>query len=275
MELLRMRTISTTALSLFLVALHGCVGRGGIISEEGLVLAAPPGSTKESRSQDINKCLAVAIEISRKTNIVTSFERAPLRHQSTGQFLMTTTLSGPKPYMDKDGNPTRAATMVFSGLGQSPVSDRYVICLLAKGYTWPDSVPPKTSDVVDSGLPPEQETTSLYEAAWQYRYHAGLPQEAERLLRRVVAIDEKRLPDDHPVMIQNLGELAIALLELKRIEDGLQYVNRLLPTADRARGHLRSFQAWIFEHYAEAVPPEGKSEYIARLLATAKQLRAK
>ena len=101
-----------------------------------------------------------------------------------------------------------------------------------------------------------------------------MPQEAERLLRRAVAIDEKRLPDSNPIMVQDLGELAIALLEQKRIDDGLQYVNRLLPNADRAKGHLRNFQAWIFEHYAEAVPPEGKSEYIAKLLATAKQLRA-
>jgi hypothetical protein len=187
---------------------------------------------------------------------------------------MSTTLSGPKPYVDSDGVPARAATLVFSGLGQSTVSDRYVICLLAKGYKWPDSIPLTTADIADSGLSPEQETASLYEAAWRYRFYGGLPQEAERLLRRVVAIDEKRLPDSNPVMVQNLGELAIALLELKHIEDGSQYVNRLLPAADRAKGRLRNFQAWIFEHYAEAVPPEGKSEYIAKLLATAKRLRA-
>jgi len=274
MEFLRGQASGIVALSVFLVALHGCVGRGGTIAEGGLVLSAPPGSTKESRSQDINKCLAVAIEISRGTNIVTPFEQVPLRGQSTGQFLKITTLSGPKPYIDSEGIPARAATLVLSGLGQSTVSDRYVICLLAKGYNWPDSIPLTTADIADSGLPPEQETASLYEAAWRYRFYGGLPQEAERLLRRVVAIDEKRLPDSNPVMVQNLGELAIALLELKHIEDGSQYVNRLLPAADRAKGRLRNFQAWIFEHYAEAVPPEGKSEYIAKLLATAKQLRA-
>jgi hypothetical protein len=175
--------------------------------------------------------------------------------------------------VDGDGIPTRAATLVFSGLGQSAVSDRYVICLLARGYKWPDSIPQTTVGIADSGLPPEQETASLYEAAWRYRYYGGVPQEAARLLRRVVTIDEKRLPDSDPVMVQNLGELAMALLELKQFDDGSQYVSRLLPVSDRITGRPRDLTAWIFEQYAKGVPPEGKSEYIAKLLAAAKGLR--
>src|SRR5205809_764646 len=194
MKLRREHTNSIVALSLVSVALHGCAGRGGAVAEEGLVLIPPPASTKESRSQDIDKCLATAVEVFRGTRVITPFEGIPLRGQSTGQFLMTTTLSGPRPYADSDGNPARAPTAVFAGLGQSAVSDRYVICLLAKGYKWPDSIPSKATDITDSGLRPEQETASLYEAAWRYRHYGGVPQEAERLLRRAVAIDEKRLP---------------------------------------------------------------------------------
>lgn len=215
MTSLRRRAEIVAALTPVFAAFCGCAGRGGSVAEEGVVLVAPPSSTKESRGQDIQKCLAAAVQIANGTRVVTPFEAIPLRGQSTGQFLMSSTLSGPRPYADGDGNPVRAPTAVFAGLGQSPVSDRYVVCLLAKGYKWPDSIPPKAADISDSGLPPGQETASLYEAAWRYRYYGGVPQEAERLLKRVVALDEKRLPDSNPIMVQDLGELAIALLEQK------------------------------------------------------------
>jgi hypothetical protein len=271
---MNLRCKHTAALSLLVGTLCGCAGRGGTVAEEGLILISPPSSTRESRSQDINKCLSAAVEIARATRLLTLFESMPLRGQSTGQFLLTSTLSGPKPYVDSEGSPARAPTAVFAGLGQSPVSDRYVICLLAKGYEWPNSIATKGPENPNSGASPEQETASLYEAAWRYRHYGGAPQEAERLLRRAVAIDEKRLPDSNPIMVQDLGELAIALLEQKRIDDGVPYVNRLLPNADHAKGHLRNFQAWIFEHYAAALTREGNSEYIAKLSTTAKQLRS-
>jgi hypothetical protein len=106
-----------------------------------------------------------------------------------------------------------------------------------------------------------------------YRYR-GLPQEGERLLKRVVELDGARLPDAHPYMVQDLGEYAIALLDLKRIDEGLQYVDRLLPAAERSPSNLRKFQAWIFERYAEVLPQDRGPEYKSKLLDTARKLRS-
>jgi len=122
-------------------------------------------------------------------------------------------------------------------------------------------------------FPPEVETKILYEAGRIYRYR-GLPQEGERLLKRVVELDGKRLPDAHPYMVQDLGEYAIALLDLKRIDEGLQYVDRLLPAADQSPKNLRKFQAWIFERYAEVLPQDRGPEYRSKLLDTARKLRS-
>jgi hypothetical protein len=107
-----------------------------------------------------------------------------------------------------------------------------------------------------------------------YRYR-GLPQEGERLLRRAVELDEKRLPDYHPIMVLDMGEFAIALLDLKRTEEGFRYVDRLLQVADRSRPQERKFLAWIFENYAQVLTQETKPDYKSRLLTTAQQLRGK
>jgi hypothetical protein len=241
-------------------------------ADENLTLAPPSGSTKESRASDLKQCLAISNEIARLANVVTPFEKNPLRGQSTGRFLFTATLSGPRPYADDDSNPTRAATILELGNDGSPVSDRYVICLLAKGYQWPGSISSGADEQTKPGFPAEVETKILYEAGRMYRYR-GLPQEGERLLKRVVELDGQRLPDAHPYMIQDLGEYAIALLDLKRIEEGLRYVDRLLPAAERSPSNLRKFQAWIFERYAEVLPVERGSEYKSKLLETARRLR--
>ena len=242
-------------------------------ADAGLTLTPPPASTKESRASDLKQCLAIAAEIARLANVVTPFEKIPLRGQSTGRFLFTATLSGPRPYADDDSNPTRASSALGINNDGSPVSDRYVICLLAKGYRWPNSISVGAQEQPEAGIPPEVETKVLYEAGRMYRYR-GLPQEGERLLKRVVELDGTRLPDAHPYMVQDLGEYAIALLDLKRIDEGLQYVDRLLPAAERSPSNLRKFQAWIFERYAEVLPQDRGPEYKSKLLDMAHKLRS-
>lgn len=275
MALLHKHTIRSIVFSIFLVVLYGCAGRGGIYNDDGLSLVPPPDSTYDSKTRDMKMCLYAALQIETATNILTPFEMSPLRGQPTGHFLKTTIYGDPIPCVDSDTNPKRAATLMLAGLGQSNISDRYIICLLGKEYKWPASIPAATNKTGNSDIPLTQESASLYEAARQYRYYGGAPAEAERLLRRVIAIDEKTLQDDHPGMISNLGELAIALLEQNHTEEGLQYVNRLLPIVDHAKGRSINFLAWIFEHYAIALSSKEDREYITKLLATAKQLRAK
>ena len=256
---------ATLALGALTFALHAR-------AEANLTLTSPVGSSKESRGSDLKQCLAIAAEIARLAKVVTPFEKIPLRGQSTGRFLFTATLSGPRPYADDDSNPTRASSVLGINNDGSPVSDRYVICLLAKGYRWPDAVSTDAQRQPEADLPSEVETKILYEAGRIYRYR-GLPQEGERLLKRVVELDGTRLPDTHPYMVQNLGEYAIALLNLKRIDEGLQYVERLLPAAERSPSNLRNFQAWIFERYAEVLPQDRGPEYRSKLLETARKLR--
>jgi hypothetical protein len=240
-----------------------------VIGDDTLMLVPPAGSTKESRKGDLDKCIAIANEISRLTHVVTPFERIPLRGEPTGGFLS----NGRPGVLNDELIPTRGASALGVNWGQSDVSDRYVICLLAKGYKWPDSVH-AAADSPSSELRPEQETASLYEAGRMYRYR-GLPQEGERLLRRAVELDEKRLPDYHPIMVLDIGELAIALLDLKRTDEGFRYVDRLLQVADRSRPQEKKFLAWIFENYAQNVSQEAKADYKSKLLATAQQLRGK
>jgi hypothetical protein len=263
--LIRKAASPILAVGTLIFALDAC-------ADETVTLTPPSGSTKESRASDLKQCLAIASEIARLANVVAPFEKIPLRGQSTGRFLFSATLSGPRPYADDNANPTRASTALGINQNGSPISDRYVICLLAKGYHWPDAVPLVSERQPETSLPPEVETKLLYEAGRMYRYR-GLPQEGERLLKRVVELDGERLPDAHPYMVQDLGEYAIALLDLKRIEEGLRYVDRLLPAAESSPGNLRKFQAWIFERYAEVVPQDRGPEYKSKLLETARKLR--
>src|SRR5438034_10990283 len=71
MKLRREHTNSIVALSLVSVARHCCAKRGGAVAGEGLVLITPPASTKESRSQDNNKCITTAVELYRTTSLIT------------------------------------------------------------------------------------------------------------------------------------------------------------------------------------------------------------
>jgi hypothetical protein len=68
---------------------------------------------------------------------LTSEEKAPLKGIQTEFFLWWGSLSGPKPVITTDHLPGEARAMPWPNSSKE-VSDRYVLCLLANGYEFPN-----------------------------------------------------------------------------------------------------------------------------------------
>lgn len=229
-------------------------------------LQPPSTSTKESRTEDMQRCIALAQHIDKFTRgDIGRFEAAPLGGRSTGRFL-----SGSRPSATDESVPVAYASALGANWGQSALSDRYVLCLLAKGYGWPASARPL--DESRPALSPEREASTLYESGRVSRL-AGLLNEGERLLRRSVELDETRFSDDSEWMLVAIGEVAIVYLQLKRIDEGLGFVKRLVPHAEKYP-HRKQFLWWIFSNYADALRSAGREKEAASLSERATALKS-
>lgn len=233
---------------------------------ESIQLRLPSGSTKESRTEDMQRCVAIAQQIDKFTRgDIGHFEASPLGGRPTGRFL-----SGSRPSSTEEVAPIAYASALGINWEQSPVSDRYVLCLLANGYGWPDGA--ATLDEKRPALSAEREASTLYESGRIYRL-AGLLNEGERLLRRSVEMDGKRLPDDSEWLLVGIGEVAIVYLQLKRIDEGLGFVNRLVPNAEKYP-RRKQFLWWIFSNYSEALRAAGREKEAASLAERAAALKS-
>jgi len=108
-----------------------CVlGIGGCATDY-IRLTGPPGSTRESRNEDMRQCRSEANATQRPLD---AKEKAALTERSTRGFLRWTDPFAPSSsVVDRDGYPATAP--VRFGPPQE-ISDRYVLCLLERGYRW-------------------------------------------------------------------------------------------------------------------------------------------
>lgn len=212
-------------------------------ADEAVKLIPPTTSTKETRTRDMFNCLGVSEEIAKYAPEISSFEKTPLIGQDTGRFL-----GRGRPAADDDVIPVRYESAVGVNWGQSVVSDRYVLCMLALGYKWPSSIASRSSTAAE--MQPELESNLLYNAGQAYRKH-GVLLEAERLLRRSSEIEEKVSGPDSIKTMRRLAELAAVYFQLGQYEDGLPYAKRLIPVATDYTGSERKFLLLIFDSYGK------------------------
>lgn len=228
---------------------------------------APDASTRDSRAADMHQCVAIAKEIDHfARGMIGPYEKEPLVGQSTGRFL-----SGSTPAANDDVLPTRYESLLGINWGQSALSNRYVLCLLAKGYRWPEAI--RSHAVATEGdrdISHEDEAATLYESGRIYRLR-GLSDEGVRLLRKSVEMDEKRFPDESEWMLVALGELASAYFQLDQIELGMPYVNRLFPHADKVPSQRR-FLSSVMGSYAKRLKAVGNASEAARLEARMQEI---
>jgi len=131
----------------------------------GEELTAPAGSTRESRSKDMGKCLGVAqgaFSLQGSYSLLGIFDdlkKYVLKDRNTGGFVYTTALSGrSSPVVNDEGYPVRNKSL-FSSNASDDLSDRYVMCLLFRGYRWKDSTKTffeEVRDLADQGVAPAQ-----------------------------------------------------------------------------------------------------------------------
>jgi len=131
----------------------------------GEELIAPAGSTKESRSTDMGRCLGVArgafsLQDSYSfLGIFDDLKKYVLKDRNTGGFVYTTALSGrSSPVVNDEGYPVRMESL-FNSNASDDLSDRYVMCLLFRGYRLKDSTKTffeEVRDLANQGVAPAQ-----------------------------------------------------------------------------------------------------------------------
>ena len=103
---------------------------------EGRALVPPSGVTNDQISTHISQCIGEAR--SAEMAPLSDQERAPLQNRSTVEFIVR----GMPVVNAANGWPalysgSLSTTLVPSTYGPAAVSDRYVLCLLKRGYRWP------------------------------------------------------------------------------------------------------------------------------------------
>ena len=100
-------------------------------------LLAPEGYNLNRRLQAMQQCkLQASRAMGSGTAPLSNQEKAPLQGRATQRFL-----DRGEPVLDQEGNPA-AWQSPFRVYLSSDLSDRYVLCLLGRGYRWDDSPPP-------------------------------------------------------------------------------------------------------------------------------------
>src|SRR5262249_13443872 len=114
-------------------------------------LVPPAQSTRESRQRDVSACISQARADIATGKPLDGDAAALLRGHRTEGFIREG-----RPGVNSDLIPTPSASLFVgrSGLyGPTDVSDRYIVCLLKRGYTWPGS----PGDSADSSSPRDTE----------------------------------------------------------------------------------------------------------------------
>lgn len=110
-----------------------------------------------------------------------------------------------------------------------------------------------------------QKSQKMYNYA-RVKRRLGKYQEAEGLFKQSLEIEEKQTPPSNERIGRRLAELAIVVAELKKFDDGLPYVEKLLPLADQYTGDERKTVATIFGVYAEQLKKSNsKNPVVAKI----------
>lgn len=128
-----METIKATLMALIVSGLIGCPAAPPRM--DGTSILPPPNYPLESRKQDLDECYVSAYKEARTLPPLTEEEKKPLEGRSTVKFFREG-----RYVMSAEYTPNMYLTAVDPprGYGQSEVTDRYVLCFLKRGYTWPE-----------------------------------------------------------------------------------------------------------------------------------------
>jgi len=111
---------------------------------------------------------------------------------------------------------------------------------------------------VDWGnLDEAQKSQKMYDLA-RIKRHLKKSDEAEKLFKDALAIEEKLTPPSNQRIGRRLAELAIIYGERKRFEEGVTYVERLLPLADLYQGSEKKTVAAVFYVYSQKITNQGE-----------------
>lgn len=115
-----------------LLILNSC-GHTSNLSD-GYSMLVPVGLSLQDRTRNVQECRDAANLQAWKGPPLTEEQKAPLKGRSTIKFFFQGLA-----VVDKEMTPSIYKTWVDPPLGYTvpEVSDRYVLCLLSRGYTWP------------------------------------------------------------------------------------------------------------------------------------------
>ena len=125
---------SLRILSIFLCALLISCGSKALylVSKDKVQIASGNDTMKMCLQKSINDMNSGAPNL-------TEAEKAPLKGINTDKFLWWGSMSGPMPVINRNKQPGEAQS-AFPVLDERKIelSERYVLCLLANDYSWPD-----------------------------------------------------------------------------------------------------------------------------------------
>lgn len=102
-----------------------------------------------------------------------------------------------------------------------------------------------------------QKSQKMYDLARIKRYLKKFD-EAEKLFKDALTLEEKQTPPSNEKIGRRLAELTIVYGEQERFQEGLPYVERLLPFADLYQGSEKKTVATIFFVYSQEITKQGE-----------------
>jgi len=129
---MNIRIISLTML--LIIGVAGCVAAPPRM--DGTSILPPPNYPIESRKKDLSECYESAYKEAQTLPPLTEEEKAPLEGRSTVKFFREGRFVASGEYTP---NMYLTAVDPAGGYGHPEVTDRYVLCFLKRGYTWPKS----------------------------------------------------------------------------------------------------------------------------------------
>ncbi len=103
---------------------------------DGTSLIHPPDLSLDQRNWDLGWCYRSAVNDAGAKPVLTASEKAPLQGRSTLKFFH----SG-RPVANSENTPSIMSATLSGYLGErgnTEVTDRYILCFLSRGYTWPN-----------------------------------------------------------------------------------------------------------------------------------------
>ena len=114
--------------------IFGC--GGAPLRDDGTALLPPPGLSLEKRKSNMTECYKLAVNETRAKPALTGEEKTPLQGRSTLKFFHRG-----NPVRNNEWTPSMMSPTLSGFLGEqgnNEVTDRYVLCFISRGYTWPN-----------------------------------------------------------------------------------------------------------------------------------------